>query len=111
LPPSDLADDLWFENFFHNRVLPRAGKDMGEECQGFFAWLADQEPELYRRIQTADNEICSLWHPEADHEAFKAACKTWYNLLMEAKTGFEVWKVKQRQDAESVGKQETMGLR
>lgn len=111
MPLSDLDDDSWFENFFANRVLPRTGKDMGEECQGFFAWLADQEPELYRRIQSAESEINSLWHPEADRDSFKTACKTWYNLLMEAKQAFEAWKFKQKEAAALVGKQETLAIR
>lgn len=103
------ATPPWCENFFQERVLPKIGKEMGE-CQGFFSYLAEQNPKLYARIQAADTEIHSLWHPETDHESFKAACKTWYNLLMEAKQGFEAWKFKQKQDAELVGKQEALSL-
>ena len=110
MPPSDLADDSWHWNFLHNRVMPRVYKDMGEDCRGIFDWLVENNPELCTRIVAANKEVDSLCHPEAEHESFKAACKTWYNLLMEAKQGFEAWKVKQRQDAESVGKQESLGL-
>jgi hypothetical protein len=110
LPHSDLADIAWFENFFQNRVLPRACVDMGEECQGFFSWMAANDPELYARIQQAEDEINSLWHPEASRESFKAACKVWYGLLMEAKQKFEAWKSRQREQAANVGKQEAMAL-
>ena len=111
MPPSDLEDNSWHWNFLNNRVMPRVYKDMGEDCRGIYDWLAENSLELCTRIEAANKEVDSLCHPEADHDSFKAACKTWHNLLMEAKTGFEAWKVKQKEAAGMVGKQETMVMR
>lgn len=110
MPHSDPDDLAWYENFFENRVLPKACKDMGEYCQGFFTYLVENDPGLYNRITAAQDHIGSLWLSRADRESFKAACKTWYSLLMEAKQGFEARKIRQREAAASVGKQEAMEL-
>lgn len=105
-----LPEISWYENYYVNRVLPRIEKDMGE-CSGLFSWLGEQDPQLYDRISAADNEINSLWMNQAGQESFKAACRHWYRLLMEAKKGFDVWKATKRETSVLSGRQERMALR
>jgi hypothetical protein len=96
-----ILDDIpcaWYETFYRDRVLVKVCNEMGD-CQGFFCWLAEQAPELYNRINASENEIDSLWLNRSDKESFKAACKSWYGLLMEAKKGFDAWKVKQMEES------------
>ncbi len=101
----------WYENFFYNRVLPKVCKEMETVGSDFYSWMAEQAPEFYCKINEAEKEINSLWLGEADHESFKGACKTWYNLLLEAKTGYEDWKAKQLREQQLAGRQETMVMR
>ncbi len=107
---ASLPEISFYENFYRNRVLPKACKEMGE-CEGFFLWLAEYAPDMYARISAADEEINSLWLSQAEKEPFKDACKRWYNLLMEAKKGFYVWKMQQREKVLLAGKQESMVMR
>lgn len=100
----------WYENFFQERVLAKVATDMGD-CTGFCSWLAENDPALAIRIQEAELEMNSLWMSRADRESFKGACKTWYNLLMEAKKGFDAWKGKQQEALLNVGRQEALAIR
>lgn len=100
----------WYENFFKDRVLTKVCEDMGE-CDGFLPYMAEQAPELYARIKVAENELDSLWLSRADKESFKAACKSWYNLLMEAKKGHAAYKAKKLEAALNVGRQEALAIR
>jgi len=88
----------WYENYFKDRVLPKICKDMGE-CAGVFSWLAENDPALSIRIAEAWELINSLWLNRSEKESFKDACKSWYMLLMEAKKGFEVWKVNRLEES------------
>ncbi len=105
-----VAEWDWYESFYRMRVLPKVCKEMGE-CEGFFLWLAEYAPDMYVRISAADEEINSLWLSRAEKESFKDACKRWFNLLMEAKKRFDVWKMQQREKVLLSGKQELMVMR
>lgn len=107
-----MMDDYnWQDDFFSRKVLPAIGDKMGEDCQGFFAYLAGNVPEMYQRIRAAEDTINSLWHHDAERASFRTACKVWYDLLIKAKTGFDEWKFRKKQEADLVGKQESLSLK
>jgi hypothetical protein len=102
----------WYQHFYEQRVMPKVCKDMeAGGCDGFFQYLAEHMPELYNKIKDAENDLESLWLSRGDKDAFRGACKTWYNLLMDAKKGFEAWKAKERAAAAQVGQQEALVMR
>ncbi len=101
----------WYQNFFSNRVLPKVCKDMETVGSDFYPWIEEQAPELYIRINRAWEEVDSLWLSQAEKDSFKAACKTWYELLLEAKKGYEEWKRKQLQELQLAGQQESLMMR
>lgn len=97
----------WYETYIKTRVMPKLSADMGD-CQGFFEWLGEKDPELYNKITAALDELSTLILSRADRKSFEEACRVWYFLLMEAKKGFEAWKAKEREQVLLAGKQETM---
>ncbi len=99
----------WFEEFFQGRVMPKTCKDMGD-CEGFYSWLAANDPALYNQIEEADTEINSLWLSRSEQQSFKDACTKWYDLLMKAKRAFDAWKLKQREAVLNAGRQEGLPL-
>lgn len=125
----------WYENFYRDIVLPRVAKglhmteirtvhlvfssvetstaaaDPVQSDPDFISWLAVNDPALYNRIEEADTAVNSLWLSRAEKQSFKDACTTWYNLLLEAKKGFDDWKKKQQEAAVLAGRQEGLQLR
>lgn len=97
----------WYEDYYQ-RVISKVEKDIGEECDGFCLWMAQNAPELYVKIQESDTEVNSLWLSRGEQAAFKAVCKTWFLLVMDAHKGFVAWKAKQREALLNAGKQEVL---
>jgi hypothetical protein len=99
----------WYDNYFSSRVMPKISAEM-EDCGGLFSWLADHDPAQYNKIEEAWTELNSLWQSQGAQNAFSAACKTWYTLLIEAKQGFDTWKRKQQEAELTVGRQERLAV-
>lgn len=97
----------WYEGWYSLRLMPKASSEM-EGCAGLFPWLAENDPALYNRISAAEREIDSLWLSRGEKEAFKAACKAWYGLLLEAKKGLEAGRARDREKVLTAGRQEKM---
>ncbi len=105
-----VAEWDWYESYYSTRVMPKVCGEM-EACEGLFPWLAENDPGLYGRISAAEKEIDSLWLSRSEKESFKAACRVWYGLLLEAKKGLEEWRVNEREKVLMVGRQERMAMR
>lgn len=101
----------WYENFFSNRVKPKVCKDMETVGSDFYPWMAEQAPDLYIKINKAEEEINSLWLSQAEKKSFNDACRTWRDLLLEAKKGYEAWKAKQLEETRLSGRQEALAMK
>jgi len=100
------AEWEWYEEYYR-RVINKAASEMGDRV-GVVTWLAENDPETYSRINQADDLLNTLWKSRGDRAEFKNACKSWYDLWMAARSGFDAWQVRQREAAMNVGKQEAL---
>lgn len=74
----------WHQDFYENKVQPLINRHYGYE-QGLFAWLETADKQAYDELTRLEQLINDVWLSMGEHDAFKKACREWYDAIITAR--------------------------